>query len=197
MTLDLQKIRGRGTALVLGGGYSLWDDLDDLEALMGGPWPGAVLVVNDVGCKRGEDGRLWEGPVHHWCTLHAEQFSERKRQRQKLGLSMNFLSWSSVRRTVMDYHFMGWTNGSSGLYAISVAFLALHHPRVVGCGIPMNGQKNLFSGREWKTYQRYVRGWKTENAFLQGRLKSFSGWTRETFGPPTLDWIGLVPAIED
>lgn len=185
--------KGRGTALILGGGDSLWDDYRELEELMGEPWPGVVLIVNAVGYQKGEHGKIWDGPVHHWCTLHAEKFQGWKKQRKARGLSMDFISWSSVRRTVMDVHFVGWTGGSSGFYAVSVALRALRHPRVVLCGIPMDSRKNAFSGREWTAYSRYLRGWQREEENLKGRVKSMSGWTQKTFGAPSLDWIGLVP----
>ena len=189
--------RGRGTALVLGGAECVWDDVDALEALMGGPWPGAVFVCNDMAYKQGHNGRRWEAPVHHWCTLHAEKLQAWKGMRKQAGLRPIPETWSSVRRTVVKNHFKGFTRGSSGLYTASVALLACHHPRVVACGLPMDASMNTFSGKDWTSCNRYRRGWQAEHAKLKGRVRSFSGWTARTFGVPTVDWIGLVPpAIE-
>jgi len=188
-------------ALVLAGGETLWDDLDDLEAMMGGAWPGVVIVCNDVGFAEAvwpeeHKGRRWDGPLHHWATLHAEKGKRWKQRRGKAGLDMNLTTWSSVRRTIIDRHFAGWTKGSSGLYGVSVALRGLGCPRAIGCGIPMDGGRNTFSGKKWNAFQRYRRGWLDEDngvpQTLRSRFRSMSGWTRETFGAPTVDWIGLV-----
>lgn len=183
-----------GTALVLGGGENVWDDIDRLEELMGEPWPGAVFVCNDMGYKKGHNGRVWDRRVDHWATLHAEKLGGWQRMRKDAGLPGGFETWSSVRRTVVRNHFQGWTNGSSGLYAVSVALKGVGHPRVILCGIPMDRRKNSFSGREWASYSRYVKGWTTRLEELRGRVRSLSGWTRATFGAPSIEWIGLVSA---
>lgn len=180
------------TALVLCGAECVWDDVDALEAMLGHPWPGVVIIVNDMGYKKGHNGRRWDGPVHHWATLHAEKLTGWKAQRGSAGLDKDVPTWSSVRRTVVDHHFQGWTNGSSGLYAVSVARLALKHPRVIGCGVPMDGRQNSFSQRAWTSHSRYRKGWMEHEKELRGHFRSMSGWTRQTFGAPSVDWIGLV-----
>lgn len=186
----------RSTVLGLGGGESLWDDLDALEEMMGGPWPGIILVCNDVGWKAGHGGRIWDGPVDHWCTLHAEKLAGWKQKREKAGLPRGYQTWSSVRRTCVQHHFQGWTGGSSGLYMTGVALKALRHPRIVLCGVPMDGSVNTFSSQKWAAHGRYRRGWERELEYLRPRVRSFSGWTRKLFGLPTVDWIGLVHRAE-
>ena len=183
----------RGTALVLAGAECVWNDIDALEALIGGPWPGAVFVCNDMAYKEGHNGRRWEAPIHHWCTLHAEKLQAWKSMRGKAGLEPIQETWSSVKRTIVKHHFKGFTRGSSGLYTVSVALLACKHPRAVLCGLPMDNSMNTFSGRDWTSCSRYRKGWQQEDAKLRGRVRSFSGWTARTFGVPTVDWIGLVP----
>ena len=184
---------GLGTVLVLGGAACVWSDLDSLERMIGGPWPGVVIVVNDMGYQPGHNGRVWDRPVHHWATLHAEKLVGWKTKRVQAGLPSGFQTWSSVRRTVVDYHFTGWTNGSSGLYGVSVGLLALRHPRAVTCGIPMDSQLNTFSKREWASHLRYRKGWEQQLPILKRRVRSLSGWTSGKLGAPTFDWIGLVP----
>jgi len=185
--------RARGTALVLGGGQCVWDDIDALEALMGEPWPGVVLVCNDMGYKEGHSGRRWDRPIHHWCTLHAEKLQGWQNQRRNAGLPKIEETWSSVRRTVVKNHFQGITGGSSGLYTVSVALFALGYPRVVTCGIPMDATKNTFSARDWTSFKRYKLGWERDINRLKGRVRSMSGWTAQVLGRPTVDWIGIVP----
>lgn len=184
---------GRGTCLILGGAKCVWDDIDKLEDIMGEPWPGVVIVVNAMGYAPGHNGRIWDRPVHHWATLHAEKMAGWKRIRRDAGLPGGYQTWSSVRRTVVDHHFTGLTGGSSGLYGWHVGVNGLRHPRGVLCGIPMDGSQNSFSGKEWKQHRRYLRGWQRDMKTLDGRTKSFSGWTRSVFGAPTMDWISLVP----
>jgi hypothetical protein len=187
--------KGRGPVLVLGGGSSLWDDVDALEELIGVPWPGVVIAVNDAGYKKSTTGRIWDRPLHHWATLHAEKMAGWKGQREAAGLPGGFQTWSSVRRQVIQNHFSGITNGSSGLYGVTVGLMALRHDRAIACGIPMDASPNTFSGRDWRAHSRYRRGWTQAEAQLMGRVKSMSGWTRKVFGAPTREWIGLVPFI--
>jgi len=192
---------GHPISLVIGGAECVWDDLDDLEAMMGGPWPGLVVVCNDMAykaavCPERHIGRRWTGPLHHWTTLHAEKMGGWKRQREQAGLDMNFATWSAVNRTIIQYHFEGWKDGSSGLYATGVVLKALRIPKALLCGVAMDGTKNTFTGREWASHHRYQKGWTKNRDALTDRVRSMSGWTRLMFGAPTLDWIGLVPSVE-
>ena len=186
--------KGRGTCLVIGGAECVWDDLDELEEMMGEPWPGVVIVVNAMGYERGHNGRIYDGPIHHWATLHAEKMGGWKRQRNQAGLPGGYQTWSPVNRTVINHHVTGYSGGSSGYYgSAGVGLSFLRHPRAVLCGIPMDGSPNSFSGQAWKSHNRYLRAWLRDGNKFMGRMKSFSGWTRQTFGVPTLDWISLVP----
>jgi len=99
--------QGQGTCLVIGGAACVWDDLDQLDELMGEPWPGVTIVINTMGCEHGHNGRIWDRPVHHWATLHAEKMTRWKQERREAGLPGGYLTWSSVRRTVIDHHFTG------------------------------------------------------------------------------------------
>jgi len=163
--------------------------------MLGEPWPGVVVVVNDAGFRASVDGRIWDRPVHHWATLHAEKLGGWMAQRKAAGLPDGYQTWSSVKRTVVQNHFNGLTGGSSGLYAVSVALQALKHPRILLCGVPMNLSRNAFSGQDWHSYKRYRKGWEREREWLAPRVRSFSGWTREMFGAPTRQWVSLVPPV--
>ena len=183
--------------LILGGAECVWDDIDALEAMMGVPWPGPVFVANDMGCSAAvcppaHKGRRWTGRVDGWCTLHAEKMTGWKAQRKAAGLPDGYVTWSSVKRDVIDRNFQGATGGSSGLYDTWAALMGAHYPRAVLCGVAMDGQKNTFSGREWNSYKRYRKGWEREMAVLKPRVRSMSGWTREMFGAPTVEWLGLA-----
>ena len=187
------------TALIIGGGACVWDDLDALEAMVG-RWRGPVFAVNDAACRRDVNGRCWTRKIDHFCTLHAEKVARWKQERRKLVLSLGrstewdyFETWSCTKRTPVDHHFSGNTKGSSGLYAVSVAF-HLGHPRVVLCGVPMDNRRNAFRDEtEWKAYRRYTDAWvdRARNARPEfvDRIRSMSGWTREKFGAPTPEWI--------
>lgn len=168
-------------AVVLGGGDCVWDDVAEL----GKQWPqwmqhSVILSVNDIPC-------LWPARIDHWCTLHPERFplwvARRKERRYPLG----WTSWSPVKRASVQELYRGWSNGSSGLYAVSVALLALRCSPVILCGVPMQPTKHVLRGYPWNQYYRYMKGWTLNRKAMTGRVFSFSGWTRETFGYPRLE----------
>lgn len=180
-------------ALCIGGAEGWRAEVEAVEAMVGGAWPGPVLACNDAASE--------VEPLDHFCTLHAEKLPKWRRIRHEAGRSMHFETWSCARRSVIDHHWDDWTDGSSGLYMVGVALVRLGCPGALVCGVPLDRRPNHFSRRAWKP-RAYFRGWGNTDKhperfeFLSRRLRSMSGWTRERFGAPTPEWIagmGLDP----
>lgn len=171
-----------GVALVLGGASCVWEDVRGVESLVGGPWPGVVVAINDAGVA-------WRGAVDHWVTLHPEKMAEWRRQREAFGLPPAGTHWCHKldrRAERIDRSYSGnvrMVGGSSGLLAVGVALDELGC-RSVLCGVPMDERPNEFTGRPWGPFSRYREAWRRSAERLAPHVRSMSGWTRELFGPP-------------
>jgi hypothetical protein len=82
--------------------------------------------------------------------------------------------------------------GSSGLFAVLIA-LELGFDKLILCGMPVDGEKRITSDGEVEVgetpYQHYRKGWILRQGILSEHVRSMSGWTRETFGAPTAEWL--------
>lgn len=181
-------------ALVLGGAACRWEDVERATGMIGRRWD-LVVGVNEACCKRDGAGRAWTGPFDVLATLHAEKVFRWRHARAEMVRSLGrspawdpYEVWSSVRRTAVDRHFRGWTNGSSGLYAVSVA-LEMGATRVVVCGCPLDDRENAFRGERWTAFNRYRAGWTKRAEELRPRVRSMSGWTAELLGTPDARWL--------
>ena len=184
-------------ALVLGGAACRWDDVDRLEAMVGSPWPGIVIGVNEACCKPDSYGRGWTRRFDALATLHTEKVVRWKHARRQFVRSLgrsplwdHYEVWGHTNRSAVDRNFHGWPGGSSGLYAVSVA-LEMGAAGVVVCGCPIDDQDNAFRGERWHAFKRYRKGWKKQRR-LGGleRVRSMSGWTAELCGEPDREWLG-------
>lgn len=199
-----------GWALVLGGAKCVWRDLAALETMIGHPWSGQVLAVNDVGC-------VWSRPLHHWVTLHPEKlhatpgrrrYKEPPRipggwveKRAELGHAPVTNIWTSrlvnqrtAGETPQYLQLRGWQSGSSSLLAVGVAY-QLGCQRVVLAGVPMEDQPHFeqsvvhHPSTQWTAWRSHRRAWEQMHHRLLERTRSMSGWTRATLGAPSFDWL--------
>ncbi len=177
-------------ALVLGGAACLWDDLAKPGQLVGGPWPGLALAVND-------SGYAYERRIDCWVTLHPANLEGWMAKREAAGFSMDFETWGGVWRTgtddsnspLVDHVFPVRRVGSSGYHAVEVA-LHLGAARVVTCGIPMDGQPHFF-GTAWVSAMAHRDAWAASVKEFDGRVRSMSGWTAELLGTPDAEWLNI------
>lgn len=172
-------------ALILGGADSIWDDASAALDLF---QPDIVLAVNDI-------GTAWAGSLDHWCTLHPERMVAWRALRDRRGLPAAGVhvahsdSYDGIDRAT-PYLWPGMTaSGSSGLFAVKVA-LEAGADRVVLAGVPMSREgAHFFDALPWTDRDSFMSGWREAMPFIAGKVKSMSGWTRNTFGALTLDWL--------
>lgn len=202
-------------ALVLGFAECVADDVQALEEMLGRPWDGITVAVNDAGW-------WWPRRLDYWCSLHSEHFEaptrehpDRKgwrKRRAGLGYPDGYKTVAAaghearggavdlvLGRAMRD----GLSEGSSGLLGIQWGLTM--QPKVVSCGIPMDRRphhrgttaeglfKTANEEADHKKLATFRRLWEQEAVRLQGRVKSMSGWTRELFGAPTLEWLHEQP----
>lgn len=181
-------------AVVLGGADCVWDDFERLEEMIGQPWPGLVIAVNDAG---------WAFPrkIDHWVSLEAENFQRKKSwedRRRSNGYPGGYETWGGIWCTgtddteLVDHAIPVDLVGSSGYHAAyEVAVRHLFMKRVPICGIPMTGDPHFFDAEPWNGFRSHRFAWERSVEVFNGRIRSMSGWTRDLLGEPTPDWLGL------
>lgn len=179
-------------AVVLGGAASVVADFEALEGLIGRPWPGLVLSVNDI-------PTVWAGRLHHWVTQHPEKLERWERTRAEAGFPDGYERWFVSRRRRIDRTTRRWVGGSSALTACEAAVLELGCRAVVLCGCPMDDSPHLLRGTPWGEWSRYWPSWTTVKRSrpldeMQGIVKSFGGRTRDALGEPTAAWLAEAMA---
>lgn len=173
-------------ALCVGGAVCVWDDLAELERLVGGAWSGVTLAVNEVGAA-------YPGRLDHWVSLHPEKF--RLWEPQRRG-NTDYIKWGGTweRQSpppgTVDRVIPVWGVGTSVMHAIAVAF-TLQIPKIVIAGTPLDASPHFHSDKPWKQGRFHHKAWTDHYPKMKDRVRSMSGWTRELLGPPTKEWLGL------
>lgn len=179
-------------ALVLGGAASVWEDVRAVETMIGGPWPGLVIAVNDVGSH-------WPRRLDHWCTLHPEKMPGWLKDRTAAGHPDGYTTWARRKSTGIARTIESWAGGSSGLLGVALACGPLECERVILCGVPMNRDPHFAQskvhpkGKPWTSCDAHWKSW-TKPEFtkrMQGRVKSMGGRTRDLLGAPDPEWLGV------
>lgn len=167
-------------AVVLGFGNTLWDDLWELREWMDDERP-TIIAVNDA-------GHAYPGAIHHWVTLHPEHLEKWQAMCRRRRNSYQTWSRRGTEHDV-DHIISHWGVGSSGLFAVTVAF-HLEIERVVLAGVPMTVAPHA-DGVPWQRKEVNVHwpGWLFHVERMRGRVKSMSGRTRELLGEPTPEWL--------
>lgn len=165
-------------ALVLGGASCLQADLDAI-----GPWSGIVIATNDA-------GTIYPHRIDHWASLHPEKLGTWRLLRWANKGNGDYTTWTHWHKCELaERAIEGWTNGSSGLLAVGVAF-ELGIERVVLAGVPMDARPHYFDRTSWLSCMTHQPHWESRGELLIGRVFSPSGWTREFLGAPPADLIG-------
>lgn len=185
-------------AIVLGGAECVWMDLVALERTYGRRWDGLVVACNDVGVH-------YRGRIDAWTSLHADKLlkgdgrdPEKRswwRQRADNGYPMDgIVTYSRKGAYGADRDINeAVSGGSSGLLAVQVAW-NMGADRVTLCGVPMTvtphfAETECHTPTDWRSADSHWRAWKNNQKMLEGRVRSFSGRTRDVFGAPTYEWL--------
>lgn len=172
-------------ALILGGSLAVWTDLERAQEL--------TLGLDTLIVTTNHAGRLYEGRIDAWATLHPELFAEWAEERAAKGLNTDYRAFAHRKRgdLAAEVHPMAWS-GSSGLYAAQVAVQALGASGVILCGVPMEREAgHIVTPGAWTLVEKYKPAWLTaKEAALP--VRSMAGWTAELFGEPDADWIASL-----
>jgi hypothetical protein len=192
-------------ALVIGCAKGVWEEVDQAYAMLRQIDPGATFNVYCVKLA----GVHWKGGYFSWITLHPEFMDKYEKQRADLGYHKSYEIVGPLANQVgmhgkegnisrrVSYRYPGMTgSASSGGFGIKVA-LDDGNNRVVVAGIPMTMEAGHFTrGDTWTTEKgmissrdSFIPGFEHSLKYFLGKVKSFSGWTKEKLGEPTPDWL--------
>ena len=125
-------------------------------------------------------------PLKYMATYHPVEIPEIKARREAIGGNTDYIVISHESNPGVDIIeplLPGEHSGSSALMGAQAA-IKLGYRRIVLCGCPMTGIsiKN-------NNYESFYPGWEEKKKFLDDRVRSMSGWTRELLGAPTEEWL--------
>lgn len=182
------------TALVLGGGHSLYDDLRKVREA--GLQFDGVVACNDAGME-------WPHSLDAWVSLHCWYFVDKKwRQTRRergfpeakrhYGHPEAFTGSLAKQQSLTGdllrtpYSFAGEKSGSSGLFAAKVALVDLSFDTVILCGVPMTKTPHYWDATEtnWDSAEGFRKSWLNVPKDYRDRMRSLSGWTRVLLGAP-------------
>jgi hypothetical protein len=173
----------------------MWDDLrrvpDGLD----------VVAVNRAGW-------LYLEPLTLWISIHGGGVSRggglslmgHIEKRRALGADMDFTAYGNFAEAEESGDVIRWNRpnggGSSSLFAVRIA-LELGYERVVLAGVPLVGHTTICDADGSEKVDEpsaagfgvYRGGWQKVHGEIAGHVRSMSGWTRETFGAPTAEWL--------
>jgi len=170
------------SAIILGGANTVWLDIKKAFELHNFE---TVLAVNDIGCEYPK--------VDHWCTMHPEKMDSWIEKRRANGYPDPKAFWTAYERTgrtTFDYEMIRNTKGGSGLLAVYVA-RKLGYKKIVLAGIPMHQQfEHYHTPGTWRECHFYQVVWEHDKSLTEfDDVRSLSGWTKERYGEPTLEWL--------
>lgn len=171
------------TALVLGSGDCLHDDLEDYT----GPTD-AVVACNEAGA-------VWSGALDAWVTLHPSYWRRAPwnwiARRAASGFQpAKALYTHDLRHAPEGTRQTHWSfpeqsaHATSGMFAVKVALIDLGFDRAVLCGMPMTNTPHFSSRYDWPDAKRYFSRVTQIPAEYRDRIRSMSGATKILFGSP-------------
>jgi hypothetical protein len=178
-------------ALVLGGGPDVFAEYETARAICKAlGLPITVFVINDMIPRFPGECQV--------VTMHPEKLGRWLAARAANGHPAPSRIWAHSLKFKEVTDFVRDWAGSSGLTGIVVPRL-LSFTHIILCGIPMTGAKHFVREEEWQAAEMYKRIWvRLWPHFQPECVRSMSGWTREKFGFPDVEWLKseiVVPEI--
>jgi hypothetical protein len=169
-------------AIVVGGSLNVFAEYVEalkICAAAGTPWK--VFVCNAMI----ED---FPGVIDNGVTLHPDHLVGWLSRRSATGRAPPVVMWAHRSYANVDQWSRDWL-GSVGLFAVKVA-REEHYRKIICCGVPMEIEAQHFKRKiKWTAALGFRRGWHSHHRELAPFVRSMSGWTKELFGPPTVEWL--------
>lgn len=159
------------TAIVIGSGRSVWDDLRAI-----GPIGASIFAVNDM--------IVLAPHVDHAVSHHPEKLGHWVALRGKSVQAHSSKPGPGIGRAWPE--FARGPSGSSSLLATRVA-LALGYEAVIVAGVPLDAGGYIWAApwdRGAIDFARYRRGWDARRSEFLGRVTAVSGYLADLLGRP-------------
>lgn len=127
--------------------------------------------------------------IDHAITLHPDKLKLWLPRRRTNGFNEPPKVWAHRNYESVVTHWTRDWSGSTGLLCVKIA-RECGHTHIVTCGVHMLVESNHFIRKqEWGAAHGFRRGWMSRTRELKPYLRSMGGWTLDTFGAPTEDWL--------
>ncbi len=165
-------------ALIVGGAECAMAEFEQAKVLMNGH-SYTVFAINDmIPIIPGEIIAI---------TLHADKLSPWLEHRLNAGFPKPLQVWCNRTSRFVSNTTRDW-GGSSGLFAAKIAKEKSMHS--ILCGVPMLVEANHFVRHQrWAACHAFRKPWLDHKLEMASFIRSFSGWTAEQYGVPSLDYI--------
>jgi hypothetical protein len=128
------------------------------------------------------------GHIDHAITLHPEKLQTWAHNRNKNKFLPPTNVWAHRPAFLITNHTQDW-GGSSGLFAIKIA-MELGFKKIILCGVPMTVEGKHFERKKnWDACLAFRRNWGVRVPAIKPYARSWSGWTKELLGEPTMEWF--------
>ena len=167
-------------AIIVGGADQTMDEYHRFTSLFP-TFERATFVINDMIAA-------FPDYIDHAVTLHPDKLKKWAHDRNAAKLVVPGQVWAHRPHPLVSSHTSDW-GGSSGLFAFKIA-RELEFKKIVFCGVPMDAQSNHFVRHtRWNASAAFRRGWNIRLNIIKPYARSFSGWTMQQLGAPTLEWL--------
>jgi len=161
-----------------------------------------VIAVNGAGWN-------YEGDIDYWISAHGGKLVNWMPRRDAAGGNSDYIAAGNFAPHEDNGPAIPLQRpnggGSSGMFAVLFA-LEMGYRRCVLAGCPMSGNGREYYGDDDEGvmidattidpqpeipngFAAYREGWKRQQREFAPHVRSMSGWTKNTFGAPTLAWL--------
>lgn len=122
----------------------------------------------------------YKGQVKYFATYHAEDIPKCQDRAYKI---ICHKQWNDMVDIIRPIDLKKEPSGSSALLGTLVA-IDRGYKKIILCGCPLQGKND-----KGVSYVVFQKGWKFHKQSVADYVRSMSGWTKEFFGYPTLEWL--------
>lgn len=172
--------------IVIGGSIDVWDEYEKTIALLKEAQLDYLTFVTNDSIPAFNDF------IDVACTLHPTKLPMWAKARNDRGLNIPryVFSFRADLCPLVTNVLPDW-GGSSGLFAVRVAYEGFHCKRIICCGVPLSinrGHIRRGPKYHWPALQ-FQKGWNDHYGEYAHCTRSWSGWTSERLGVPTLEFL--------
>jgi hypothetical protein len=168
--------------IVTGSASIVMEDIREASALVAPRHVDWMAIGMDA-----TDKYLW--PIKYMATYHPFDIPFARAKRKAMGGNTDYqvvsIDPGKQDFVVEPIHILMPYSPPPGSSAFlgAQAGIELGYKKIILCGCP------LLQLESPHNYENFQQGWIDKGAYVQGKVKSLSGWTKEFLGEPTKEWL--------